>query len=213
MIARVTRFVTTVARHGVPIGGIFARDWHPVTAVGVYWVESVLLVLATASLCVLIQRRTSPTAIHEARADGDRATARALEVQREELKAAAIQPRDVLVFHLGSLLVFGAFFALVILVMVGNGRLEEPIRWREFAHGAEALLVVVAIGLTIDLWTFNRFSVAQVRARVDACLTRWALFWLLGFFAVLKTTFESWAGLARLFGWKSLNDREAAGGA
>ena len=207
LVARISRFLTNVARHGVPIGGIFGRDWHPVTAVTVYWLESVLLVLATATLCALMGRRTSDS----------------------EINAASINPRELLIFHLGSLFVFGGFFAGVIVIIVGNGYIPEPIRWPEIRQAAEAMAVIVAIGLTIDIWTFHRFTVDHVRNRVDACLTRWALFWLLGFFgtmmmvfsgrplvffgcfAVLKTTFESWAGLARLFGWKSIKERAAAG--
>ncbi len=89
------------------------------------------------------------------------------------------------------------------------------------------MLIVVAIGLTMDLWGFTRWTVADVRARVDACMVRWALLWMLGFFgtalmvftgrptfffgffAGLKVLFESWARLARMFRWRSLKDREA----
>lgn len=67
-----------------------------------------------------------------------------------------------------------------------------------------------------------------LRNRVDACLTRWALFWLVGFFgtilmavtgrpaiifgffAVLKVVFESWGQATRFFGWRSLNERGMA---
>jgi hypothetical protein len=71
-------------------------------------------------------------------------------------------------------------------------------------------------------------SVTDVQSRVDSCMARWALFWILGFFGVLvllftgrawlffglfaglKTTWEVWGGLARMFGWQSLKEREAA---
>ena len=49
LIARIGQTLTTFLRHLVPIGGIFGRSWHPVTALVVYWLESVLLVLATAA--------------------------------------------------------------------------------------------------------------------------------------------------------------------
>jgi hypothetical protein len=66
-----------------------------------------------------------------------------------------------------------------------------------------------------------------VQSRVDACLVRWGLLWMLGFFgtaimvfsgrptfffgffAGLKVLFETWGRLARMFGWRSLKDREA----
>jgi hypothetical protein len=205
LVARISRFFTSVARHAVPLGGIFGRDWHPVTAVAVYWLESVLLVLATVTLCALIQRRSSEAAV----------------------ATAGVHARDVLLFHGGSQLIFGGFFGGILIILVGNGYLPEPFRWSELLQAAEAMLIIVAIGLTIDLWTFNRFTITTVQSRVDACTTRWALFWLLGFFgtmmmmfsgramvffgffAVLKTVFESWGAVARLFGWKSLKQREA----
>lgn len=196
------------------------------TAIGVYWIESVLLVLTTVVLSALLQRRTSERLIHEARQDGDEIAARELEEQRVQLRAAAIQPKDVLAFHLGSLLVFGGFLAGVILILVGNGHVE-PIRWEELGQGTLAMLAIVVVAFTVDLWTFDRCTVAQMSARVNSCLARWGLFWLLGFggtlvmavsgrpmlffgvFAALKVLFETWAGLARLFGWRSLKDRAA----
>lgn len=229
IVFRVGRFLTTGARHGLPIGGIIGGTWHPVTAIGVYWVESVLLVLSVALLSALLQRRTSDAAIHAARLEGDDEAVRALERQRTELNAAGIRPRDLLAFHLGSLGVFGGFFGGIIVLLIGNGHLAEPIRWGELGQGVAAMLAIVAVALTVDLWAFDRLTVPQLSARVSACLTRWGLFWLLGFagsimmtvsgrpmvffgfFAVLKVTFETWAGLARLFGWRSLKEREAAG--
>ncbi len=69
LAARIGQFVTTVARHAVPIGGVFGRDWHPASAIAVYWVESVLLVLATAALCALFVRRTPPSDVERAGID------------------------------------------------------------------------------------------------------------------------------------------------
>ena len=231
LIARAGRFVSTVARHAVPVGGVFGRDWHPATAIGIYWLESVLLALTAAGLCALMQRRTSRGAIDDARLSRDGADVRSVLAERAELQAAGIRPQDVLVFHLGSLFIFGGFFAGVMVILIGNGRIEQPFRWDEFREGAEAMFLVVAAGFLFDLWGFHRMTVATVRARVDACLVRWALFWLLGFFgtwlmmltgrpaiffglfAGLKVTFETWGTLARRLGWRSLKDRETGGGA
>ena len=99
LIARIGQSITTLLRHLVPIGSIFGRSWHPVTALVVYWLESLLLVLATAGLCALMQRRATDT----------------------EIDAAGIRPRDVLMFHLGSMFVIGGFLGGVLVILVGNG--------------------------------------------------------------------------------------------
>ena len=132
----------------------------------------------------------------------------------------------MLIFHLGSLFVFGGFFSGVLLILVGNGRIE-PMRWGELRQGAELMLLVVAVAFVFDLWNFDRFSVASAQERVDACLGRWGLFWLVGFagtgmmmypgrpeiffgfFAALKITTEMWRRVARTFGWGALKDRGA----
>ena len=198
MLARIAQSITTVVRHLVPIGGLFGRDWHPVTALVVYWCESVLLALAAGVLCALMTRRARDS----------------------EIKAAGIEPRAVLWFHLGSLLAIGGFLAGVLVIMIGNGYVDEPLSLGELREGVSAMLLIVTAGFVLDLWRFDTFSIATVQARVDACTARWGLFWLLGFagtllmmlterpaiffgfFAVLKAIFESWAKIARVFGQK-----------
>jgi hypothetical protein len=224
VIARVSQFLATSARHAIPIGGIFGREWHPVTALAVYWLESILLALAAAMLAAMLYRRTSDRAVAEARRAGDDEEARHLRIERGELHNAHIVPRDVLGFYVGSFLVFGVFLGGVTFIMTANGRLEPP-RWGELSQAAQAIAIVVAISVTIDLCRFNSLSVRAVQSRVDACLARWSLFWLVGFvgtlltaitgqaaiifgfFAVLKVIFESWARIASVFGWKSLKER------
>ena len=227
MLARVAQFLTTSARHALPLGGIFAVEWHPFTALAVYWVESVLLVLAAALLALMIKRRLSDRAIAEARAAGDEDEAKGLAVEAARLRAAAIAPKDVLAFHLGSLFVFAGFLGGVTIIIVGNGHLE-PVRWGELTQGIQAMAIVATITFALDVWRFDSLDVAAVAGRVNACLARWAMFWLVGFFgtglamftgrptiifgffAVLKVIFESWARLAQLFGWRSLKDRQAS---
>jgi hypothetical protein len=206
LVARAGRFLSTVARHALPVGGVFARDWHPVTAVAVYWLESVLLVLTATALAALVKRRASMA----------------------EVRTAGIEPRGVLIFHLGSLFVFGGFLGGVMVILIGNGHIAEPMRWGEVADAATAMAIVIAVGFTFDLWAFKRLTVAGVSARVNGCMARWGLLWMLGFFgtlammftgrpevffglfAGLKVTFESWAQLARFFGWRSVADRDGA---
>lgn len=224
MIARLSRFLATCARHAVPLGGILAQEWHPVTALAVYWVESVLLVIGAALLSRRMFQHTSGQAIADARREGDEAEARRLETTRRDLEKAHIEPDGVLVFYLGSLGVFAGFLAGVIVILVGNGHIPPP-RWAELSDAAQVIAIIVAIDVAIDLFRFDTLTVAALRQRVDACLTRWSLFWLVGFvgtilmaitgrptiifgfFAVLKVIFESWGRLARTFGWRSLDER------
>ena len=67
LLARAARSILTMGRHAIPLQGLFVRDWHPVTPIVLYWVESVLLVLAAACLSVLMRRRSSPAVIEAAR--------------------------------------------------------------------------------------------------------------------------------------------------
>ena len=108
-----------------------------------------------------------------------------------------------------------------------NGRIE-PVNWMELPHAAGAMAIVLGIGFAFDRWMMPDPPVAVVQARVDACNSRWALMWLLGFggtvaivftgrpqtffqvFAVLKVTWEAWGVLTRTFGWKAVQDRAEA---
>ena len=173
-----------------------------------------------------MQRRFSTAAIERARRDGDADHAAWLEAQQLEVARAKIRPGDVFGFHVGSLLTFGVFLAGVIFILSANGRLAEEIRWSELRRASEMILLVVAAGFLIDLWGFRAMPPAEVQGRVDACLTRWSLFWLLGFvgtiligvtgratvffgfFAILKITFEGYGRLARALGWRSHAERQ-----
>jgi len=176
------------------------------------------------ALCALLHRRTSAESALAARRAGADDLARAIDLEREEFRKASIRPRDVAVFHVGSLFVFAAFFTMLLFVMIGNGLIHERFVWAEFRDGAVGMLIAVGFGFAIDLWRFPSLSVDAVQARVNACVARWGLFWILGFFGTavmvftgragfflglfggLKMTWEVWASLARMFGWKSLQE-------
>ncbi|HEY6508912.1 MAG TPA: hypothetical protein VIY56_12920, partial [Vicinamibacterales bacterium] len=163
-------------------------------------------------------------AIAAARADEDPAAVAALTAERQEATAAGVNPGDVLLFHGGSLAVFGVFLALLMLILSSKGHLA-PFDWREFRGAAEVMVAVVAVGVVVDLLLFQSMSVAAVQSRVNSCMARWALLWLLAFvgtllllftgragafiglFAILKAVWETWALLAWRFGWTSLRDR------
>lgn len=217
--ARIGQFAADVARHAVPVGGIFGGGWHPVTAIGVYWFESLLLAAIAGLFSAVMQRRVSDAAIEQARRDGDTAHANWLDEQRAETRRASIAPGDVVGFHVGSMLAFGLFLGGVIFMLNANGQITEPIRWQELRDATLVMAAVVTAGLIIDLWGLPSMNAQAVRQRVDACMTRWGLFWLLGFagsillgvtggstaffglFAVLKVTIESYGRLSRVFGW------------
>ena len=218
LLTRIGAFVATLARNAVPIGGVFGRDWHPVTALGVYWLESVLMVFAAANLGALLARRASRANVLAALEDGDEAAARAIQSEHDRFEAAHIKPRPVLYFHLGSLAFVGVFLSGLLVIMVSNQKIE-PVRWSELREGATVMATVVTMGWVFDLLMFNRLSVTDVAARVEGCTTRFALFMLLlfstwpmmffdrpgilfGTFAGLKVTFELLSRLERRLGGK-----------
>jgi hypothetical protein len=223
-IARILDFIPTTVRQIIPLNGVFAEGWQPTTAIALYWFESVLLATIAVVLCWRFQRRTSDAAIAAAHAGGDSETAAALEAERALARGAGIDAGGVLAFHGGSLFVFGGFLGGVLLILIGNKHLP-PFDWEEFFDGADAMMLVIALGFAFEMLTFRTMNVKAIQSRVNACLGRWALLWLLGFvgtilmvttgrasafvgwFAILKATWEGWGMLARLFGWTSLQER------
>jgi hypothetical protein len=218
LFARIGQFVAAIARHAVPIGGIVGLDWQPVTAITVYWLESVLLGLGVIALCALLKRRTSADVRGAAWQRGEHETVRAIDAEREEFRIAQLEPTSGLVVLIGGLGIVGGFLGGLMIIMVANGYIKEPVRWREVREGVTAMALVVAVTFLFDLWSFHRMRVVDVRARVDACLSRWALLWILcfvgtimmvwsdkptlffGLFAVLKVSFEALGRLERYLG-------------
>jgi hypothetical protein len=223
-IARVLDLIPTTVRQIIPLNGIFADGWQPSTAIALYWFESVLLVVIAVVLCWRLQRRTSDDAIASARASGDTAAAAMLAAERQRAKDAGVEPGAVLLFHGASLAIFGVFLGAILFILTAKKHLA-PFAWEEFRDGADAMMLVIAVGFALEMLTFRSMNVAAVQSRVNACLGRWALLWLLGFvgtmlliftgrpgafigwFAILKAVWEGWGTLARLFGWTSLQER------
>lgn len=227
MFKRVIDFMVAAARQAVPLGGIFALGWQPTVALVVYWLESVLLVGIAVELCNRLRARTSPAAVAAARAAGDYAYAEAIQAEARKAARAGVKPNDVLLFHGGSIAVFGGFFAGILLILTFNGRIE-PLDWTELKHAVSVMVIVMGVGFIVERILTPHPPVATVQASVDTCNSRWALLWLLGFggtavmaftgrphvffqvFAVLKGTWEMWGLMARTFGWKLVKDRAAA---
>jgi hypothetical protein len=224
-IARVLELIPAGLRQAIPLNGIFADGWPASTAIALYWFESVLLVVLTVVLCWRLRRRVSDEAIAAARESGDVDAAAALTAEQQAANRSGVHPRDVLVFHLGSLFVFGGFLGGVLFILTANGHIP-PFDWDAFVDGADAMMIVVGVSFGLEMLAFPAMGVTAVQSRVDACLGRWGMLWLLGFggtmlmaftgrpstffgwFAILKAVWEGWGMLARLFGWKSLNQRK-----
>ena len=218
LFARIGHFVATVARHAVPLGGIVALEWHPVTAITVYWLESMLLALGVVALCALLKRRRWPDMRGAAWQRGDEEAVRAIDAELEALRVSNLDPRSGLVVLIGGLGIVGGFLGGLMVIMVANGYIKEPVPWPQVGEAVTAMAIVVAVTFGFDLWSFSDMRVADVRARVDACLARWALLWILGFvgtimlvwsgkpalffglFAVLKVTFEVLGRLEKYLG-------------
>lgn len=224
-LARLLDLIPTAARHYIPLNGIFAANWQASTALAVYWVESIALAAVAVALCWRLQRQASEPGAAD-RPDSDRSAAMSPRGQHAPPGMSGLSPGDVAAFHIGSLVVFGVFLGTIVALLTAKGHLP-PFDWAEFRGAASALLVVTAFGFAVDLWLFPSMDAAAVHSRVNGCLARWALLWILGFvgtllmvfsgrpgvflglFAILKVVFEGWGALARLFGWKSLQQREA----
>lgn len=223
---RLLDVATTAGRHVVPLNGIFGGGWQPATAIAVYWLESLVLVLTTATLCWLVQRRTSDRVIAAARVAGDHAAVAALEAERRVANGAGVKAGDVLMVHLSSVAIFGVFMGVMVTLVITNGN-PAPFDATEFQTAVYSMLLVLGAGWAIDVAMSPAMSVAAVADRVEGCMGRWGLLWTLCFFgtilpifigrpqlflemfAVLKVVSEGWSMLARLFGWKSLRDRQA----
>jgi hypothetical protein len=225
---RLVNLVITAVRQAVPVGGIFVLGWQPAVALAVYWLESVALVAIAVSFCFRLRATTSAAAIAEARAAGDEERAKAMQEEARRIPTAGVNPRDVLLFHGGSMGIVGAFFGAILLILTLNGRIE-PIDWGELWDATGAMALVLGVGFVVDRLMTPVPSVASVQARVDTCNGRWAFLWLLGFggvgamaftgrpqtffqvFAILKGTWEMWALLAGMFGWMLMRDRAQTG--
>lgn len=216
LLSKLSEFGMTSIRQALPIGGVASWGWHPFTGLAVYWTEALLLAAVAAVYCGLAERRTAYPRIEALRRAGAHDEARRLEAERAVLKKGNLQWKNVFGFNVASLLMFGLFFAGVTLILVGNGHIERP-DFGQVREGVSAMLTLVLAGVLFDL-LFTDVQATLVEARVNACISRWALFWILGFFGTivmmwsgrpglffgffggLKVTWEVLGALERLFG-------------
>lgn len=150
---------------GPPVAGVLAGATNPAGGLLLYWAESVLLLLGTALLLALFARRGGSP---------------------KEIQAAGIRTRDVLLVHGGAFAVFGLFFGLFLVILVGKGHVDAAglrgalgtLPWIALFVGAE---------LAVDLFRLPSATAADLARRVDAGTRRFVLFWFVGFFGVFAT--------------------------
>ncbi len=157
----------------VPVGGVLVLAWPAAGGLVLYWIESVLVLGATALLLALFVRRT--------RASGNAA-------DLAGLAAAGIRPRDVLLVQGGALGIFGLFFGGFLFILVANGHIASAGLQRALA-GVPVLAGIVALGLVFDLVRLPRLTLVEMTSRVNAGVRRSAIFWFVGFFGALGATF------------------------
>lgn len=194
LLSKLSEFGMTSLRQVLPIGGVAAWGWHPFTGLAVYWVEALLLAVVAAAYCALAERRTAYPALEALRRAGRHAEARQLEEERAVLKKGNLRWRNVFAFNVGSLLIFGIFFGAITGLLAANGEIDRP-DMGQVRDGVSAMLTLVLAGVLFDL-LFTNVQAPLVEARVNACLTRWVLFWFLGF---VGTIVMAWTGRPAIF--------------
>lgn len=177
-----TRLASVCGAQSVPLGGVLGADWTPTTGLALFWIESLALALVAVALALLVRwderRRTLRGRRSAAGAEPGTAA------RRREIAAANIDPGAIFGFHVGSLVAFGVFLGGLLFML--SHRTEGIYVDREaLAWGSAAIVGFVVIGAAGELRGFRRLPAADVAARVDACTSRWAMFWMLGFFGPL----------------------------
>ncbi len=154
---RLLGFAARLTAQAVPAGGVYFASWATGSALALYWVESVLLLMATL---VLVAR--SPKAPSSG------------EIPKW---------RDVAIVHGGAYAVFGGFLAGFILVASENHGISFVAA--DFKAGLPLMALCVAVGLGVDLADLKQRGPALVSDRVEDGNGRFAVFWLVGFFGTL----------------------------
>lgn len=162
MIRRFFQVILRGGAQGVPVAGVVAADWSPAGGLILYWVESVLLLFATALLLALWARRGADPA---------------------EIARAGIRTRDVLLVHGGAFGIFGIFLAWIVFILTHKGVLTAE-GVLAAAAGLPWIALLVGVELAIDLARLRRASAAELARRVDAGTRRFMLFWLTGFVGI-----------------------------
>ncbi len=173
-----------VGAQSVPIGGVLG-GWSPATGLVLYWAEAVLGVLFALAMVWLYRWRISDPRLDAALGPPGAPAAEAARLERlADLQKANLRPRDIAIFYLGSLAIFGGFFAGIMLILSQNHGVAVP-SLAELRSGLPPLAGFAILGLLIDLPGLGRRPASFVSARVDAGAARWAILWAVGFFGTI----------------------------
>ncbi len=163
---RLLGFGARLTAQAIPAGGVYLASWATGSALALYWVESVLLLLATL---VLVAR--SPKAPSSG------------EIPKW---------REVAIVHGGAYSVFGLFLAGFMLVASENHGISFVAP--DFQAGLPLMALCVAVGLAVDLADLKHRGQGLVSARVEDGNGRFAVFWLVGFFGTLAAVISGRGG-------------------
>jgi Family of unknown function (DUF6498) len=173
-----------VGTQAVPLGGVLG-GWSPATGLVLYWAEAVLGVLLALAMVWLYRRRISDPRQDEAVGPpGSPAAEAALRTRLTDLARANLRPHDIAIFYGGSLAIFGAFFAGIMLILSHNHGVAVP-SLAELQSGLPPLVGFAVLGFLLDLRGLGRRPASFVAARVDAGAARWAMLWAVGFFGTI----------------------------
>ncbi len=203
----------------IPVGGVLGGG-SLATGLVLYWVEAVLGVLLAIAVVMLYRQQISDPGQDVALGPPGSPAAEAARQERlADFERAHVRPRDIAIFYGGSLLVFGGFFAGLLLILSQNQGVALP-SLAELRRGLPPLAGLAMLGFMLDLPGLGRRPASFVAARVDAGAARWAMLWAVGFFgtilmavtgrpeaifllfAALKTLYEVLVALERVAGRK-----------
>jgi hypothetical protein len=201
----------------VPIGGVLGGG-SLATGLVLYWAEAVLgLLLALAMVLLYRQRISDPRQDVALGPPGSPAAEAARRQRLADLESVHVRPREIAIVHGSSLLIFGGFFAGILLIVSQNRGVALP-SIAELRRGLPPLAGLAALGFLLDVPGLGRRPPSFVVARVDAGTVRWAMLWAVGFFgtilmaltgrpeaifllfAALKTLYEVMVALERFAG-------------
>lgn len=168
----------------IPIGGVLGGG-SLATGLVLYWVEAILgLLLAIAMVLLYRQRISDPRQDLALGPPGSPAAEAARQERLADFERAHVRPRDIAIFYGGSLLVFGGFFAGLLLILSQNQGVALP-SVAELRRGLPALAGLALLGFLLDLPGLGRRPASFVAGRVDAGAARWAMLWAVGFFGTI----------------------------
>lgn len=177
-----------VGAQAVPFGGVLG-GWSPATGLVLYWIEAVVgVLLAVAAISLYRQRILDPRLDADLGPPGSAAALAARDARIRDLERAHVRPQDILLFHGGSFVVFGLFFAGILFILSHGHDVVLP-SIPDLRQGAPPLVGFAVLGFLFDLRGLGRRPASFVAARVETLTARWAMLWAVGFFGTFIMVF------------------------